>query len=197
METLITNRVTESELEVFNLESLWDGGEVVELDVSPFLVEGLMLKEQPFREDVKAHDWSQYAGKHVAVHCSTDAIVPTWAYMLVATKLDGTTRSVAFGREDDLLREYFARALDAEDWSAYEGRPVVVKGCGSGVVPVSAYLTATLKLKQVARKLMFGEACSSVPLWRRPTPEAEKPPRRRDQAVGVKKPDLPTPSKET
>ena len=185
----LTNRVAESEIETFNLEALWDGGDVVAFDLAPFLVEGLMLKEKPFREDVKAHDWSQYEGQHVAVHCSTDAIVPTWAFMLVATKLEGAAASVAFGTEDELVRDYFTRALERVDWSQYEERPVVVKGCGTGIVPESAYLQATQKLQSVARKLMFGEACSAVPLWRRPQ-EKKKP-----KAPGTKKvsANLPSP----
>lgn len=193
METFeIENRVAQSEIEVFNLEDLWDERPITELDIAPFLVEGLMLKEQPFREDVKAHDWSQYEGHHVALYCSTDAIVPTWGYMLIASKLEDIAASVAFGRKDDLVRDYFVRALEAEDWSRYEGKPVVVKGCGGQLVPTVAYMIATQKLQGVARKLMFGEPCSSVPLWRRPKPEAEKP---RAKAVGVKKPDLPSPNR--
>ncbi len=186
----ITNRVAESEIEVFNLETLWDGAEVAELDITPFLYEELILKEKKFREDVRAHDWAPYEGRHVAVYCAADAIVPTWAYMLVATKLEGIARSVAFGRRRDLVRDYFTRRLEAEDWSRYAGRPVVVKGCGSGLVPVSAYLDATRRLQHVARKLMFGEPCSSVPLWRRAQPEAKK---RAARPAGVKKPGLPVP----
>jgi hypothetical protein len=166
----IVNRVAESEIEVYNLDALWDGAPVVELDVEPFLVEGLILREKVFREHVKAHDWTPYAGRHVAVYCSADAIVPTWAYMLIAAKLDGVARSVAFGRAADLVRDSFTRALDAEDWSAYQDRIVVVKGCGTGAVPVSAYVDAMQRLQRVARKLMYGEPCSSVPLWRRPKP---------------------------
>ncbi len=88
--------------------------------------------------------------------------------MLIASKLDGVARSVVFGQQEDLVREYFTRALDAEDWSVYQDRIVVVKGCGTGVVPTSAYVGAMQKLQGVARKLMYGEPCSSVPLWRRP-----------------------------
>jgi hypothetical protein len=170
----IVNRVAESDLVLYNLEALWDGRPVAELDLAPFLYEGLILREKDFREHVKAHDWTSYADRHVAVHCSADALVPTWAYMLVAARLHGIARSVALGRRDDLVRDYFVRALEAEDWSAYAGRPVVVKGCGSKLVPVNAYLIATQKLQLVAAKLMFGEPCSSVPLWRRP---AEPPAR--------------------
>lgn len=167
----IVNRVAESNIEVFNLESLWDNREVVELDVAPFLVEGLILREVPFREAVKTTDWSAYAEKHVAVFCSTDAIVPTWAYMLIASKLDGIAQSVSFGSKEDVVRDYYSRALEAIDWSIYEGKPVVIKGCASRIVPANAYLLATQKLQQVAGKLMYGEPCSSVPLWRKPKPK--------------------------
>jgi hypothetical protein len=190
MDTL-ENRVADSEIEVFNLADLWDEAPVTEIDIAEFLVEGLMLKEKAFRQDVKAHDWSQYEDEHVALYCSTDAIVPTWGYMLIASKLKGTARSTTLGRADDLRREYYVQALDEVDWSAYEDKPVVIKGCGSNVVPEMAYARATQKLQEVARKLMYGEPCSSVPLWRRPKEETEKPDAK---AVGVKKPDLPTPN---
>ena len=124
----IVNRVAESDIEVFNLEALWDGREVVVFDLAPFLVEGLVLRERPFREAMKTHDWAQYEGRHVAVHCSTDAIVPTWAYMLAASRLDGRAASVAFGTEADLRRDYYVRALDGVDWSRYAGKPVVIHG---------------------------------------------------------------------
>ena len=186
----IENRVAQSEIAVFNLEDLWDNRAVTEVDIAPFLTDGLMLQEKPFRNDVKAYDWSQHEDEHVAVFCSTDAIVPTWGYMLIAAKLEGVAASVAFGREADLLRDYYVRALEDHDFSDYDDRPVVIKGCGSDTVPEVAYLIATQKLQQHARKLMYGEPCSSVPLWRRPketpdTPDAE--------AVGVTKPDLPSP----
>lgn len=186
----IDNRVAQSEITVFNLENVWDDNPITELDLSPFLVQGLMLKEKKFREDVKNYDWSQHQGEHVAVYCETDAIVPTWGYMLIASKLEGVAASVSFGREADLLRDYYVRALEDVDWSAYDGKPVVIKGCGSDSVPEVAYLIATQKLQQHARKLMYGEPCSSVPLWRQPTQESPKP----SGAVGVKKPDLPSPN---
>ena len=190
----IVNRVAESDIDVYSLDDLWDGAEVVELDIEPFLVEGLILREKVFREHVKAHDWSPYEGTHVAVFCSADAIVPTWAYMLVAAKLHGVARSVGFGRKDEVVRDHFVRALEAEDWSRYKDRIVVVKGCGTGTVPVDAYMLATQKLQAVARKLMFGEPCSSVPLWRRPKASAgaDAPkPATPAKPVGVVKPSLP------
>ena len=187
----IENRVAQGEIEVYNLADLWDDAPITELDISTFLVEGLMLKEEEFRDAVEEHDWSQYENEHVALYCSTDAIVPTWGYMLIASELNGTARSTTIGREDDLLREYYTTALDNEDWSQYEDTPVVIKGCGDDVVPEMAYVHATQKLQEVARKLMYGEPCSSVPLWRRPQEDKPKPDA---EAVGVTKPDLPSPN---
>lgn len=171
----IVNRVEESDITVFNLEDLWDEQPIVELDIEPFLFESLVVREKDFREKVRGHDWAQYAGKHVAVFCSADAIVPTWAYMLIASKLEGTARSVALGRQADLIRDHFTRALERLDWSEYEGIPVVIKGCGSRLIPPNAYLIATQKLQAVAGKIMYGEPCSSVPLWRRARAAAERP----------------------
>ena len=169
----IVNRVAESDIEVYNLEALWDGREVVAFDLEPFLYQGLVLREADFREKVKAHEWSQYESRHVAVSCSADAIVPTWAYMLVASKLEGIAASVGFGAKEDVIRDQFVRALEREDWERYRDAIVVIKGCGSRIVPVDAYIIATQRLQGVVRKLMFGEPCSSVPLWRRPASVAK------------------------
>lgn len=192
----IINRVEESDIEVYNLEALWDEQPIAELDIEPFLVEGLILREKEFRQHVKAHDWQQYAGQHVAIYCSADAIVPTWAYMLIASKLDGIARTVAVGRKEDLVRDHFVRALEAEDWSRYEDRIVVVKGCGSRLVPTNAYLLATQKLQAVARKLMYGEPCSSVPLWRRAKTTAQKPKASAKAAPAAISAALPMPGKD-
>lgn len=164
---VIVNKVAQSDIKVFNLESLWDGRDVVELDVAGWLFKQLVLKEKDFREHVRGHDWSQYDGKHFTVFCSTDAIIPTWAMMLVASRAQPFATSVSFGRKEDAIRDYFERALDRVDWSDYAGAPVVVKGCASKLVPPSAYVSATVRLQAEASKLMFGEPCSAVPLWRR------------------------------
>lgn len=184
----IINRVEESDIEVYNLDALWDNKPIAELDIEPFLVEGLILREKEFRQHVKDHDWNQYTDQHVAVFCSADAIVPTWAYMLIATKLEDIAASVAVGQKEDLVRDHFVRALEAEDWSVYQDRIVVVKGCGGKVVPTNAYLLATQKLQAVARKLMYGEPCSSVPLWRKAKAKASQP---SAEAKKVAKPALP------
>ena len=189
MET-IRNKVAESDVEVFNLEDFWTGGEVCELDLSEFLVEGLLLKEKDFRSRVKETDWTAYAGRHVAVTCSTDAIVPTWAYMLIASKLTGIAVSVAPGTAHQIIRDHFVRALESFDWEKYRDGIVVVKGCGSRLVPQVAYTIATQELKRVAKKVMYGEPCSSVPIWR----EKKKPPASSDHAKGAKKVEARLPS---
>lgn len=168
----IRNKVAESDIEVFNLEDLWDGKPIRDIDLADFLVEGLVLREKEFRSAVKESDWSQYSDCHVAVGCSTDAIVPTWAYMLIASKLAGYAHTVTPGSSSDVMRDHFVGRLESFDWERYRDGIVVVKGCASEVVPTVAYMIAAEKLKQVASKVMYGEPCSSVPIWRRPASDA-------------------------
>ena len=161
------NRVADSAIETLDLAALAPAGEVVAFDLAPFLYRGLVLREREFRQALKDHDWAPYAGRDVAVFCSADALVPTWATMLVAAKLGGAA-SVSAAPPEDVRRARFAAALDGHDWSRYEGKPVVVKGCGNDVVPLDGFVQATRRLQAVAAKVMYGEACSSVPVWRRP-----------------------------
>lgn len=164
----IVNRVAQSGIEVYDLELLWAGHEIKELDLASFLEGGFLLREKLFRSQVAAYDdWQAFNGVHVALFCSTDALVPMWAYMLIASHLDHA-RSITMGQKADVIREQFTLALEHEDWTKFSDRIVVVKGCGSGIVPESAYARATRELQKVARKVMFGEPCSSVPIWRRP-----------------------------
>jgi hypothetical protein len=167
MDTLIVNRVAESEIQVYNLEDLWDNKEIVSFDLAPFLFRGLILKEADFRQKMSELDLTLFADKHVAISCSTDAVIPRWAYVLVASKLTGHAASVSFGSPEELVRDFYIKVLESEDWSRFEDRIVVIKGCGSDIVPVNAYVLATQKLRKQARKLMYGEPCSSVPIWRR------------------------------
>jgi len=162
----IVNRVATSKLLLFDPATLWQGGEPVELDLAPYLHRGLVLREKEFRAAMEEFDAGAHAGRHVAVHCSSDAVIPTWAWMLVASKLAGAA-SVTQGRAADAVREGVARAVAAEDWSRFAGRPVIVKGCGHEVPP-AAYVAALRSLQSVASKVMYGEACSAVPVWRRP-----------------------------
>lgn len=168
----VVNRVAQSGIKVYNLESLWTDSEIQELDLAPFLEEGGLLKEKSFRAQMAAYDWTGLRDVHVAIFCSTDALIPMWAYMLVTSYLT-RSRSITVGRKADVIREQFTLALEREDWSRFSDRIVIVKGCGSGVVPQSAYTGAMSELQKVAKKVMFGEPCSSVPVWRRPAQRRE------------------------
>ncbi len=164
----IVNRVAGSEIEVFDVSALADEYPIVEFDLAPFLYQGLIVREKDFRSAVREHDWESYSRSHVAIYCSVDTIIPTWAFMLVATRLSPYAASVAEGRRENLARGLFSRKLAETDLERYRDRIVVVKGCGSSDVPLNAYVEVITRLQTVARKLMYGEPCSSVPLWRRP-----------------------------
>jgi hypothetical protein len=167
MEEEITNRVSNSQLTTFDLEELYSPGERVLFDVKPLLFQELVLKEKDFRDFVKAHDWSQYQNKYVAITCSADAIVPTWAYMLLTTLLQPVATQVVFGSLQDLESVLFKQALDKVDWEKFNKAKVVIKGCSKVNVPVSAYVEATNKLRPIASSIMFGEPCSTVPIFKK------------------------------
>ena len=170
----ITNRVAESAVETLDLAALAPAEDAVAFDLAPFLYRGLVLREREFRQSLKEHDWTPYAGRDVAVFCSADALVPTWAYMLVASKLEAAA-SVTAATPDEVRRARFAEVLAAHDWTRYAGAPVVLKGCGTGAVPLDAFVQATRRLQGVASKVMYGEPCSSVPVWRRPAAGGARP----------------------
>jgi len=165
---VIRNRVAESGIQVLNLEDFLPAKPVSQIDLASFLDGGFILREKPFRVAIKETDWSQYAGHHVGIFCSTDAIIPTWAYVLVASSLDSIAASVDSGSSAVTAERLLLNAIDGADFSAYTDLIVVIKGCGSDAVTPAAYVKATTKLQQVAKKLMYGEPCSSVPIWRRP-----------------------------
>lgn len=163
----IVNRVANSQLVTFDLEELYAPGERVLIDIGDLLFQGLVLREKDFREYVRSHDWGQYAGKFVAITCSADAIVPTWAYMLLSVSLQPFAKAVVFGTLPELETQLFRQALEQVDWSQYQDAKVVVKGCSKVNVPVSAYVELANRLRPVASSIMFGEACSNVPLFKR------------------------------
>lgn len=170
---VIVNRVAESALVVLDLAALVDAPPVVPFDLAPLLeAGGLVLRERPFREAVAALDLAPFAGRDVAVFCSTGALVPTWAYLLVAARLAPVAAHVAAGDTASAERRRWDAALEAHDWQAYAGRPVVVKGCGTDRVPLDAFVQATRHLQAVASKIVYGEPCSSVPVWRAPASPA-------------------------
>ena len=163
----IVNRVANSVLKVFDLEDYYPEGQRDSLDISQWLWEGFVLREKDFREALKNHDWQQYKDKYIALHCSTDAIVPAWAYMLVTVHLQPYAKQIVQGRPQDLDVLLYSEILNKLDYSVYEGKPVIIKGCSRKPVPEEAYTLATQKLMPVAKSIMFGEACSSVPLFKR------------------------------
>lgn len=164
----IINRVENSDLITFDLEDYYHGGERVLYDLKDNLYQGLILKEKEFREFIKNHDWDQYKDKNVAIICSTDAIVPTWAYMLLATKIQPVANYVVFGDISDLEQALFQNALSKIDLKEFDNKKVVIKGCGNFPVPVFAYVEIVRLLEPVVSSIMYGEPCSTVPLYKKP-----------------------------
>src|SRR5471030_2231164 len=163
----IINKVALSGLTTLDPADLYPQGERVIYDIAENLFQGLILREKDFREFVKGHDWTQYEGKNVGIICSADAIVPAWAYMLLANRMAPYAREVVFGDENVLETVLFAKAIEKLDAEQYRDQRMVIKGCGDVPVPVSAYVALTEKLTPVVKSLMFGEPCSTVPLYKR------------------------------
>lgn len=164
----IINKVAAAGIITLDLEELYPPGERVVFDLKPLLWEGIALKESDLRDFCKTHDWAQYTGKFVAVHCSADAIIPTWAYMLVAVHLQPHAAFITQGDADQLERAVFTRFVAQLDVEPYRDARVVVKGCSKLPVPLNAYVELSARLLPVVRSLMFGEPCSTVPLFKRP-----------------------------
>ena len=165
---IIVNRVAKSGILTLNLEDFYPQTEIALFDVKDYLFMEMILKEKDFRKALKELDWSVYADKMVAIFCSVDAIVPVWAYMLVATKLDGVAKNVIFGTQELAKSFLFQETLQQIDVEAYRDKMVVIKGCGKKDVPPFAYVEITRLLKPVVKKLMYGEPCSTVPLYKQP-----------------------------
>jgi hypothetical protein len=166
-ENTIVNRVASSALVSFDLEKYRQPGERVSLDLAGELYQGLVLREKDFRAFIQNHDWTVYRDKYVSVHCSADAIVPTWAFMLVGIALQPFARHIVYGSLRDLEEDLMRQSLETIDWSQFAGAKVVVKGCSDESIPVSAYVEASIRLRKVANSVMFGEPCSTVPLFKR------------------------------
>ncbi len=163
----IVNRVAQSALVTLDLEDYYPEGERVQLDIADWLHEGIVLRVKEFRAGVAAHDWARYQNAYVALHCSTDAIVPGWAFVLVSTYLNPHARRVVVGNLDALEASLYQEIIDGLDTRPFEDKPVIIKGCSRKPVPANAYIWVAAKLQPVVRSLMYGEACSSVPLYKR------------------------------
>lgn len=164
----IINRVAASGLISLDLEEYYHPGERVVYDLKDNLFMNMILKEKDFRIFLKEHDWSQYEGKNVAITCSEDVIIPTWAYMLLTLKLEPVANCVVKGSLKDLEVKLYQEALLTMDFEQYRDARVVVKGCSKVEVPAEVYVEVSRKLQPVVKSLMFGEPCSTVPLYKKP-----------------------------
>ncbi len=166
----VLNRVSSSPLITLDLEKFYTPGERILFDIKDWLFQEQILKEKDFRESVKSHDWSQYQNKFVAITCTADAIVPTWAYMLLSISLQPHASFIFFGTLPELEVQLFLNALNKIEWQKFHNAKVVIKGCSKVEVPVAVYVEATNRLRPLATSIMYGEPCSTVPLYKRKNP---------------------------
>lgn len=163
----LVNRVARSGLITIDLEEYAPKADVAHFDLREFLFQGLVLREKEFRQAMKEHDWSAYREKILLVYCSTDAIIPTWAFMLVTSKAIPFAQAVFHGDYSRYLEQHFRRVIENLDTAPFDDGLVVVKGCAREEVPASAYVMLQQKLQPVVRSLMYGEPCSTVPVFKR------------------------------
>ena len=163
----IVNKVANSGLITLNLEDFYPEGKRCFFDLKGCLYEGLILKEKDFRAFVKDHNWTQYQDAYVAIGCTADAIIPIWAYMLLSNALAPYTKKVIKGDLDALEINLFEDALNHLDLTPYQNERIIIKGCSQKPVPENAYVSLTQKLTGVAKSIMYGEACSTVPIYKK------------------------------
>ena len=167
MEKEIINRVANSKLITFDLEDFYPEGKRVVFDISKWLYEGIVLREKEYREFANNHDWSQYTDCYVALVCDTEAIIPSWAYMLLSLKLAPFARKTIVGTLDELENVLFTEIINTLQLDDFKGKPVIIKGCSNKVIPATAFVLLSQKLQPIAKSIMYGEACSSVPLFKK------------------------------
>lgn len=163
----IRNKVAESALITFNLEDLYQVGPRKTFDLKDFLYEGLILREKDYRQQLKDFDWSEYQDAFVNIECTADAIVPQWACMLAATYLQPVAKRAVMGTSETLETVLYQEALSNLDLMQFKDERVIVKGCSKHPVPTSAFVEFVSKLTPIAKSVMYGEACSTVPLFKR------------------------------
>jgi hypothetical protein len=162
----IVNRVANSQLKTIDLEDFYPKGIRTVLDIKNWLFHELILKENDFREHLKNHDWSQYKNQYVALTCSADAIIPSWAYMLITTYLAPFSKKIVVGTLSALETAIFQDIIQQLSIEEYAGKPVIIKGCANKPIPETAYTQLIEKIQPVAKSILFGEACSTVPLFK-------------------------------
>lgn len=163
----IINKVANSGLEIFDLEDYYPSGKRVEIDLSQWLEGGFLLKEKEFRQQLKQHDWSIYQDCYVAVYCATDAILPAWASLLVCVHLSPFAKQIFDGNAASIDQKLYVEILTKIDFTVYTNKPVILKGCSKKPVPQIAYIIAIQRLKEHAKSIFYGEACSAVPLYKK------------------------------
>lgn len=167
MEDEIINRVANSKLIVVDLEDYYPKGNRTVFDIKDWLFEELVLREKDFREKVAQHDWSQYQDDFVVLTCTSDAIVPAWAFMLLTMHLEPYAKKVVIGSLEQLETILYQDIIQNLDVSIFEDKPLIIKGCTNKPVPANAYILLSQKLRPIAKSIMYGEACSSVPLYKK------------------------------
>jgi len=168
MSDAIVNKVSESGLITLDLEQYYPRDTVALFDLKDYLFMGLILKEKDFREALKNQDWEVYRKKYVGVTCSADAIIPPWAYMLAAAYLQPVAKDVIMGNEKEVHKTIFLQNIQGIDVNEFTGQRVVVKGCGETPIGEFAYMEITKRLRPVAKTIMYGEPCSTVPIYKKP-----------------------------
>ena len=161
------NKVAESGLVTIDLETWYPKGETAVFDMKDHLFMGMILKEKDFREALKKLDWSVYENKNVAITCSADAIIPVWAYMLVASYLQPVAKEIVMGDEKELHKHLFLKNLSAIDIKEFDDKRVVIKGCGETPIADYVYMEITKLLRPVAKSIMYGEPCSTFPVYKK------------------------------
>ncbi len=163
----LVNRVAKSGIVTLNLEDYFPAENRLIFDLSDYLFRGLILREKDFREALSTHDWLQYQDQNLSICCTAEAIIPIWAYQLVSIKAAPFAKHIFMGSEKAFLEAYYYQTLQAIDWSIYQDKRIVIKGCGGKPVPISAYAELARLLTPVAKRIMYGEPCSMVPLYKK------------------------------
>jgi hypothetical protein len=164
----IENKVANSGIITIDPEEFYTSGERVLFDIKPMLFQEIILKEKDFREQIKNTDWSKYKDKYVAIICTADAIVPTWAYMLLTLAMQPYAKKVVFGDMSILENELFNEKMASLNIEQYRDARIVIKGCGEKEIPANVYVKLTALLKPIVKSIMYGEPCSTVPLYKAP-----------------------------
>ena len=163
----IVNRVKNSGIMTIDFDDLLVPN-IFEIDLKDWLIDDLFLVEKEFREAIHSHSWSKYLDSYVCIFCSNDAIIPQWAYMLISSKISDVTNKVVIGKSSQLYEKIYHDLINKLNINDYENKSVIIKGCSSKKVPINAYHLITARLKGVAKSIMYGEACSAVPVYKKP-----------------------------